>query len=123
MDSEQVSECNGNLGKLDLLTTMLVNINGFTVNDFGKLYRSCGNCKGNGKARKVNIKNVKATSGKVLAGINSNYGDVVTIDSATCATSVKDICVEYTGNNSGKEPSKKSSGPSSACKYSTLKKC
>ncbi|GAB7347495.1 hypothetical protein MBLNU459_g4401t2 [Dothideomycetes sp. NU459] len=100
-----------------------VTIDGFTAVDFGKLYRSCGNCKGNGKARKVTIKNVKATSGKVLAGINSNYGDVATIASSTCATSVKKICVEYKGVSNGDEPKEISSGSSSYCKYSTLSKC
>jgi hypothetical protein len=41
--------------------------------DFGKLYRACGNCK-NSVARSVVIKNVKAYNGKVLAGINPNFG-------------------------------------------------
>jgi hypothetical protein len=99
-----------------------VTIDGFTVQDFGKLYRSCGNCKGNGSKRTVTIKNVKASGGKVLAGINSNYGDVATI-TGSCATSVKKICVEYQGNNSGKEPKELSSGPSNACKYTTLASC
>ena len=97
-----------------------VTIDGFTAVDFGKLYRSCGNCKGNGNARTVVIKNVKATSGKELAGINSNYGDTATI-SGGCATSIKDVCVEYTGNNNGKEPKERSS--TGACKVSKLPTC
>lgn len=68
-----------------------VTIDGFTVVDFGKLYRSCGNCQNNGGPRKVIIKNVKAYNGKVLAGINANFGDTATI-TGTCATSVKTIC-------------------------------
>jgi pectate lyase len=44
------------------------------VNNFGKLYRSCGNCSSQYK-RAVQISNVLAVSGKLLAGINSNYGD------------------------------------------------
>lgn len=100
-----------------------VNIDGFTVVDFGKLYRSCGNCKQNGDAREVNISNVKAYSGKLLAGINSNYGDVATITD-TCATSVKEVCTEFKGtNNNDEEPSKISSGASDACVYSTLSSC
>jgi len=67
--------------------------------------------------------NVKATSGKVLAGINSNYGDTATIGSSNCATSVKEICDEYTGNNNGKEPPKTHSGASGHCKISSLKTC
>ena len=89
--------------------------------DFGKLYRSCGNCKKMG-LRNVNVKNVKAYNGKVLVGINSNKGDVATI-SNTCATSVKKTCVEFEGTTPGNEPKEIGSGPSSHCKYSTLKAC
>ncbi|KAK6429324.1 hypothetical protein LTR95_014529 [Oleoguttula sp. CCFEE 5521] len=99
-----------------------VTIDGFSASDFGKLYRSCGNCKGNGAKRTVTIKNVKASGGKVLVGINSNYGDTATI-SNTCATSVKSICDEYQGNSNGAEPKKLSSGPSNACKYSSVPSC
>lgn len=124
-----------------LLTECSVTIDGFSVQNFGKLYRSCGNCSGNGKARNVVIKNVsqplpprsamcrltmitqvKSSNGKVLAGINSNYGDTATI-SSTCANSVKQICTEYKGNNNGKEPSEVSSGPSNYCKYSSVPAC
>ncbi|EAW15258.1 pectate lyase [Aspergillus clavatus NRRL 1] len=99
-----------------------VMIQGFTVSNFGKLYRSCGNCSKQYK-RSVQISGVKAYNGKTLVGINSNYGDTASIDA--CASSVKDICVEYEGtNNNGKEPKKKSSGPSKACEYNQpLKKC
>ncbi|KAG9589914.1 pectate lyase, partial [Aureobasidium melanogenum] len=94
-----------------------ISIDGFTVEDFGKLYRSCGNCKQNGDARKVTINNVKATNGKYLVGINSNYGDTATITN-TCASSVKHICQEYKGtNDNDEEPSTLSEGPSDACIY------
>lgn len=99
-----------------------VTIDGFSVLNFGKLYRSCGNCKGNGSKRAVTIKNVKASGGKVLAGINSNYGDTASI-SNTCATSTKKICVEFQGVNNGKEPKELSSGPSNYCKYSSVPSC
>ncbi|KAI5863671.1 polysaccharide lyase family 3 protein [Durotheca rogersii] len=99
-----------------------VTIDGFTAVDFGKLYRSCGNCKKMGQ-RNVVVKNVKAYNGKTLVGINSNKGDIATIDSKTCASSVKEICVEYEGTTPGNEPKKLRSGPSSNCKYSSLKAC
>ena len=100
-----------------------VTIDGFSVQDFGKLYRSCGNCKGNGGKRAVTIKNVKASGGKVLAGINSNYGDTATI-SNTCASSTKKICVEFQGvSDNSKEPKELRSGPSNACKYSSVPSC
>ncbi|KAL1648092.1 hypothetical protein SLS58_002419 [Diplodia intermedia] len=96
-------------------------IDGFTVTDFGKLYRSCGNCKRMGQ-RNVTIKNVKAYNGKLLAGINSNYGDVATI-TGTCATSVKKSCTEFKANNSGKEPTEISSGVSDHCKCASVHAC
>ena len=90
--------------------------------DFGKLYRACGNCK-NSVARSVVIKNVKAYNGKVLAGINPNFGDTATIDSATCATGVKEICEEFQGTTPGNEPKSTSTGASATCKFSPLKSC
>ncbi|KAM0329432.1 hypothetical protein ACHAQA_004739 [Verticillium albo-atrum] len=98
-----------------------VTIDGFTAVDFGKLYRSCGNCKKMGR-RNVVVKNVKAYNGKMLTGINSNKGDVSTITN-TCATSVKKICTEFNGTVPGKEPKEVRSGPSNACKYTTVKSC
>ncbi|RPA72330.1 hypothetical protein BJ508DRAFT_319836 [Ascobolus immersus RN42] len=85
-----------------------VAIKNFYVEDYGKLYRSCGNCSGNGKARTVTIDNVVAKNGGILAGINTNYGDKVTI-SNTCQNSGK-WCDLFKGTTSG-EPSKLSSGP------------
>lgn len=92
-----------------------VTIDGFTVMDFGKLYRSCGNCKESAERHAV-IKNVKAYNGKILAGINSNFGDTATI-SGTCATSVDAICKEYEGTTPGNEPKSVGEGPSDACIY------
>ena len=98
-----------------------VTIDGFTVVDFGKLYRACGNCK-NSVERNVVIKNVKAYNGKVLTGINPNFGDSATI-TGTCATSVKTICEEFKGTTPGNEPKSVSKGPSDNCKYTTCKTC
>lgn len=66
--------------------------------------------------RTVTISNVKAISGKVLAGVNENFGDKATITD-TCATEVKDICISYEGNENGDEPEEIGSGPSDSCVY------
>ena len=99
-----------------------VTIDGFQVADFGKLYRSCGNCKQSAE-RHVVVKNVKASSGKLLVGINPNFGDSATIDAATCATGVKEICEEFQGTTPGNEPKSTSTGASATCKFSPLKAC
>ncbi|KAK6696957.1 hypothetical protein SNK05_013621 [Fusarium graminearum] len=59
-----------------------VEISDFYVEDYGKLVRSCGNCKDNGGPRNVVIENVAAVNGGVLCGINTNYGDTCTISNA-----------------------------------------
>jgi hypothetical protein len=55
-----------------------VNITAFTTTgSIGKLYRSCGDCSGNGGPRRVNVNMVnleKVTS--AVVGVNSNFGDV-----------------------------------------------
>jgi hypothetical protein len=61
-----------------------------------QVYRSCGNCKGNDGPRKVVIDGVVATGGKVLAGVNSNYGDVATI-SNSCGAKPSAMCQVYEG--------------------------
>ncbi|KAF9884727.1 hypothetical protein FE257_001288 [Aspergillus nanangensis] len=86
-----------------------VTIDGFTVVNAGKLYRSCGNCSSNKSKspRKVIIKNVKARGVSNLVGINSNYGDTASV-SNTCGSSVKVVCQEYKGveKSDGVESSK-----------------
>ncbi|KAF9888480.1 hypothetical protein FE257_008587 [Aspergillus nanangensis] len=91
-----------------------VSITGFTVYDFGKLYRSCGNCDEMSE-RHVTVAGVTAVEGKTLVGINSNYGDTATIKSDVCATDVGTICQEYEGNDTGDEPGEIGEGPSDAC--------
>lgn len=55
-----------------------VNIVNFYANDYGKVYRSCGNCKGNTNCkRSVHMEGVTAVDGGELMGINTNYGDKV----------------------------------------------
>jgi hypothetical protein len=99
-------------------------IDGFQVQDFGKLYRSCGNCKSGQGKRTVVIRNVTATyKGSALAGINTNYGDSATFSNITIVgDSGKKIviCQKYIGNNTGAEPPKNGSGPDGTyCKYSS----
>ncbi|KAI5846620.1 pectate lyase [Morchella snyderi] len=91
----------------------------FYVQDFGKLWRSCGNCKSGQTKRQLELSGVVAKNGKLLAGANENYGDTVTIKS-TKVSNVKKICARYTGNSSGAEPKELGSGPDSkVCLYAT----
>jgi hypothetical protein len=88
-------------------------VRNFQVSDFGKLYRSCGNCKTQHK-RTVVLQNITATSpGKSLAGINTNFGDTATFSGITIVGDSKKkvaICDRFTGNNTGAEPPKTGSG-------------
>ncbi|CEL55618.1 hypothetical protein RSOLAG1IB_01630 [Rhizoctonia solani AG-1 IB] len=80
-----------------------VKIDSYCAQDFGKLYKSCSNCATQVK-REVQISNVIARNGKLLAGVNSNYGDVATIDTATNSyTSLTSVCDTFRGNNNGNE--------------------
>jgi hypothetical protein len=97
-------------------------IKNFQVAEFGKLYRSCGNCDTQYK-RHVVINNIRVTSpGKVLVGVNANYGDTATLSGVTV---VGDggreiaICERFQGNTTGAEPNKVGSGPDGTyCRYS-----
>ncbi|KIY72991.1 polysaccharide lyase family 3 protein [Cylindrobasidium torrendii FP15055 ss-10] len=80
-----------------------VNIINFYVEDYGKLYRSCGNCKTQCK-RNVYIEGVTAKNGGELAGINSNYGDTATLKNV--CTDAKHPCTMYKGCAGGCEPTK-----------------
>ncbi|CAE6529013.1 unnamed protein product [Rhizoctonia solani] len=95
-----------------------VKIDSFCVQNFGKLYRSCGNCSTQ-HARTVTISNVIASDGKLIAGVNSNLGDVATIDTATVQmTNVKSVCDTFEGNDTGAEPPKLTSNVANAsCKF------
>lgn len=97
-------------------------IRNFQVNDFGKLYRSCGNCKTQYK-RNVVVDNVTATvPGKTLVGINTNYGDTAKLTRIIIVgdSSRKIVpCQKYKGVTSG-EPTTIGSGPDSTnCLYTT----
>ena len=85
-----------------------VTIKNYTVVNVGKVYRSCGNCSGNGGPRKVVISGLKANKvNSDVVGINSNYGDTATV-SGSCGQSVKKVCQEFKGidkkTTSGESP-------------------
>ncbi|KAI8714325.1 Pectate lyase [Fusarium sp. LHS14.1] len=80
-----------------------VNIINFYVEDYGKLYRSCGNCSKQCK-RNVYIEGVTAKNGGELAGINANYGDTATLKNVCADTKQK--CTMYNGCAGGCEPKK-----------------
>lgn len=98
-------------------------IKNFQLEDFGKLYRSCGNCSTQYK-RTVVVQNVRLTApGKSVVGINTNYGDTATLSGVTIVgdSSKKiSICDRFTGNDDGDEPTKTGSGADGTyCKYSS----
>ncbi|CAN8104918.1 unnamed protein product [Discula destructiva] len=80
-----------------------VNVVNFYTEDYGKLYRSCGNCKSQCK-RSVSISGSTAKKGGTLCGINKNYGDTCTL-SNNCADT-KNTCTLYDGCSNGCEPKK-----------------
>ncbi|MFE3379960.1 pectate lyase [Streptomyces anulatus] len=94
-------------------------IKSFQVEDFGKLYRSCGNCKTQ-YSRHLVIDNVRVTApGKVVAGINSNLGDTARISRLVVEDSDRPItvCQRFEGVTKG-EPKPVGSGPdASHCLY------
>ncbi|WP_371478837.1 pectate lyase [Kitasatospora sp. NBC_00315] len=96
-------------------------IKNFRVEDFGKLYRSCGNC-GTQYTRHVVIDNVLATApGKKIVGINDNLGDTATITRLTIAGDTGHkitVCQRFTGVTSG-EPKESGSGPDTHCRYTS----
>jgi hypothetical protein len=88
-----------------------VQIKDFFASDYGKLVRSCGNCKDNGGPRNVIIDGVVAKDGGVLCGINTNKGYEDTCKVSNTCQNKNKICDRYEANSSGKEPSKIGSGP------------
>jgi pectate lyase len=98
-------------------------IKNFCAQDFGKLYRSCGNCTTQ-YARHVQLQNIMVIpSGttSALVGVNTNYNDTATFAAITikAATNALTVCQRYTGNNTGAEPPKNGSGADgTVCKYS-----
>ncbi|QLH24251.1 pectate lyase [Streptomyces sp. Rer75] len=100
-----------------------LNISNFAGQDFSTFVRSCGNCSSQYK-RTINVTNTEITApGKVIGGINTNYGDSLTLRKITIVgDSSKKIvpCQKYIGNNTGKEPTKNGSNADGTyCKYSS----
>jgi hypothetical protein len=74
------------------------------VADFGKLWRSCGDCTANGGPRHLILNNVRVEGVKTaVAGANQNYGDTVTITKLfvkggyDASADKPKICTEFIG--------------------------
>ncbi|WP_043634153.1 pectate lyase [Nonomuraea candida] len=94
-----------------------VTIKNFQVHSSGKLYRACGNCSSSYQ-RHVVMDGVTARSTKVLAGINTNWGDTARFSRITVYGSTT-ICEKYKGVPKGSEPSKIGEGADGThCLYS-----
>ncbi|TDZ31057.1 putative pectate lyase D [Colletotrichum spinosum] len=85
-----------------------VHVKDFYCKNCSKMYRSCGNCKTQ-TARKSIFENCKLDGGKVLAGVNGNNGDTAEIKNS-CVVGAE-VCENFEGNSSGKEPSLVGKGP------------
>ena len=101
--------------------TMIVK--NFYVENFGKLYRSCGNCSKQ-VARTIVLENITALPMKkssCLVGINENYGDRAIFKGVSHIYVGEKpklaICQRFLGNARGLEPSKTTSGPDKNCIY------
>ncbi|NUT53426.1 MAG: pectate lyase [Saccharothrix sp.] len=81
-----------------------VTIRNFQVHSAGKLYRACGNCS-TSYQRHVVMDGVTARSTKVLAGINTNWGDTARFSRITVYGDTV-ICEKYQGVPKGSEPKK-----------------
>ena len=81
-----------------------VHISGFYAEDVGKVYRACGNCPSSFQ-RHVVMDNVTVRSTKVLAGINSNFGDTARFSRITVLGRTT-ICQKFKGVPRGNEPLK-----------------
>ncbi|MEU4088525.1 pectate lyase [Streptomyces aureus] len=93
----------------------------FHVEDFGKLVRSCGNCKKQFK-RTVIIDDVDVTApGKAIVGVNSNFGDTASLRNIRIHGDTKKkikTCVRFRGNSTGKEPTELGTGPDgTTCRF------
>lgn len=94
-------------------------VKNFTVENFGKLYRSCGNCRQQFTRHAV-FSDIVASGGSVLAGVNENYDDTAEFERITMIDPQRRmrICDRYQGNSTGAEPTRTGSGPdSSHCLY------
>jgi hypothetical protein len=99
--------------------TMIVR--NFCAQDFGKLYRSCGNCSSQ-YTRHAEFDNVMVIPrAGTLAGVNANYNDTARFSRILIRANTNSvpICDRYTGNSTGAEPTKIGSGADGTnCIYS-----
>ncbi|GAB2885170.1 pectate lyase [Streptomyces deserti] len=98
-------------------------VTGFKVENFGKLVRTCGNCKTQYK-RTVELSDIDVTApGKSIVGVNANYGDTATLSKIRIHGDNKKkikTCTRFEGNNTGKEPKELGSGPDGkTCKFAS----
>lgn len=98
-----------------------LHITGFYAEDFGKLYRACGNCSSSYQ-RHVVIDNVRVKNGDVIAGININWGDTARFTRITVigdSSQETVICDKFHGVPKGSEPTHVGSGADGVnCFYS-----
>ncbi len=97
-------------------------VSGFQVEGFGKLVRSCGNCKTQHK-RTIVLSDIDVTApGKSIVGVNQNYADTATLSRIRIHGDAKKkikTCVRFKGDNTGKEPTQLGSGPDgTTCRFS-----
>lgn len=95
-----------------------VYVKNFLVEDFGKLYRSCGNC-GEQYERHAEFDTIVANGSKgVLAGVNEKYHDSAKFQNIFADITIK-ICERYEGNDQGQDtPSLGSGADDTYCLYS-----
>ncbi|KAL0932094.1 pectate lyase [Colletotrichum truncatum] len=87
-----------------------VAVKNYFCKNCSKMYRSCGNCKGQSGGRHSTFENIRLDGGKVLAGINGNMGDTTQITNS-CVLGGADACELFQGNSNGAEPKLISKGP------------
>ncbi|OWY93890.1 Polysaccharide lyase, partial [Phytophthora megakarya] len=106
-------------------------IDGFFAQDFGKLYRSCGNCKSNPRQRFLNVTNVYADLTVIQAErvdpnvsivmMNENFGDEAVLRNIYVKPGAENYteCASSLGvNKSGARPVILSNGPKNpVCQY------
>ena len=93
-------------------------VKNFLVEDFGKLYRSCGNCDSQ-YARHSEFDTIVANGSKSeIAGVNTKYKDSAKFINIFADLTMK-ICERYDGNDTGAEPNSVGSGADGVfCIYS-----
>ncbi|GMF09959.1 unnamed protein product [Phytophthora lilii] len=106
-------------------------IDGFYAQDFGKLYRSCGNCKSNPRQRFVNVSNIyvdleniktnRTNPNVSIVMMNGNFGDEAVLHNIYLKPSTENYteCSSAIGVNYKTKPVVASIGPNSpVCQYS-----